>query len=210
MFLIFEALLLLAIDEKEGNLFHSVLDALEPGIAGAVLIELTMNNRIVLRDNRLQVVDQTPTENPLLDRALLAILETARPRKLKYWINTLVYNRIIDEVVQQLVEKDVLIRKKKRLRLVIPFSENAISQGASKYGVTHRLRQIVLGSLSPELPDKLLLAILYHASMLSLVFTRGECKAAQKQIKKLILDNQGESGLGSPWDEILAAACKIS
>ncbi len=204
---IFEALFILAVDDEDGDVVESVLRPLESILAGAVLAELVLRKRVELVDNRVCIFDQMPTEHPILDRALFDMIDTKEHRKLRYWINTLAYKKLMDEIGHQLVTRGVLVRKKKRLHLVNSCNEHSDVNIVPKYNLKNRLREIVLAGQPAELSEKVLLAFLYHSEMLKLAFTFGERKAAHKRIKKLITNDEGESSLGKTLDEIVAAAC---
>jgi Golgi phosphoprotein 3 len=204
---IFEALFILALDEEEGDIVESVLSTLESTLAGAVLTELVLQNRIELVDHRVNVTNQSPTGIPVLDKALFEIIDASKPRKLKYWINTLTYKKLLDEIAHQLIEKGVLVRKKKRLWLVSSSGDNG-NNFSAKYGLKSRLREIVLAGQEPDLSENVLLAFLYDSDLLKLVYTHGERKAAHKRDKKLIANDEEGSGLGEALDEIVDEACE--
>jgi golgi phosphoprotein 3 len=204
-----EALFILALDEEEGEIYESVANSLEFTLAGAVLAELVLQNRIELADHRVMVTDQTQTECPILDQALFDILDTSRPRKLKYWINTLVYKKIQAEVGHQLVEKGVLARKKKRLRQVIPVGENQEGNGTARHSLKKRLREIVFAGQAPDLSEKVLLAFLAHSELFKLVFKHGDRKAARQRVKNLIKNDEEGIRQDKTLDEIVDIACKL-
>jgi hypothetical protein len=141
---------------------------------------------------------------------LFGILDSARPRKVKYWINTLVYKKFLNETGHHLVEQGALVRKKKRLHLAMPSTEMANAGVSTKYGLKNRLRDIVLMGQPPDLPEKVLLAFLFYGKLLKLVFTHDERMAAHKRVKKLIEKDEKGSQLGETLDEIVAAACEMN
>ena len=167
-----------------------------------------MCNRIELTNSHIAVIDPTPTEHPILDKALFEILDTARPRKLKYWINTLIYKKYMAETGHYLVRKGVLVRKKKRLCLVISYGDHQEGLVTAKYDLKNHLRDIVLAGQPLELREKLLLADLYHSRLLKLVFRSGERKVARKRIKKLMLEDNECSSLSEAMNEIVEMACQ--
>ena len=179
---------------------------LEKVLAGAVLAELVLKNRIALVDDRVIVSDQTLTDHPVLDIVLFDMINSARPRKLRYWINTLIFIKIQNEIVQHLIEKGILARKKKRLHLVIPYDKSQSENDSAKDILKNHLRDVVMAGEQPELSELVLLAFLYHCDLLKLVFLHRERKAANKKVKKLIT-NVEESQLGETLDQIVAAAC---
>ncbi len=181
---VFEALFILALDEDEGYIVESVVEDFETALAGAVLAELALQERIDLKDDRVMVSNQECTGHPVLDKALNDILDENRRRKPRYWINTLAYKKL-QEIGYDLVEQGVLSRHKKRLHLAVSPGEDQALVPSLKYSIKSQLREIVLAGGQPELADQVLLSFLYHADLLRLVFTVGERKIASKEIKKL-------------------------
>jgi len=178
----------------------------EAALAGAVLAELVLQRRIALSDQRVVIIDETPTQHPVLDKTLFDILNAARPRKLRYWINTLTYQRLLDEIVHHLIERNVLMRKKKRLRLVSSHLESPAGDISAQYSLKNRLRETVLAGQAPQQAERVLLAFLMRTGLLKLIFTPGERKTAHKRIKKLIEYGEEESALGDTLNEILNAS----
>lgn len=211
MFTTFETLFLMAIDDEEGNLLDSAIEDLDPALAGAVLAELALTGRIKVEDGRVAVVDSTATENPILDHALDNILETGSKthvRKIKYWINTLTYGNLRSEIGQYLVEKGVLIRKKKHLCLVIPFGNDPKVQASAKYGLKNRMREIVLAGVPAGQNELIQLALLFHSGLLTLVFTPGERKAAAIKVQAMIAADIGKVILDETLQQIISVSTR--
>jgi len=201
---LFESLFILALDEDEGYIVESVVEDLESALAGAVLAELVLRKRISLNENNVVADDSSPTEHPILDKALFDIAAEAKVRKLKYWINTLAYKKFLQEIGHDLVEQGVLARHKKRLLLSAPESEEQEAREPSlKFKTKEHLRAVILAGEKAELTDKVLLMFLYQADLLRLVFTVGERKAASKRIRKLLKSDE-------PVDTLLDAVKKIA
>ena len=206
---IFEELFILALDEEEGEIPKSVEEKMEPILAGAVLAELLLHHRIELRDDRIVVQDQTPTENPILDISLFEILESSKPRKLRYWINTLVHSKIIEEIGHDLVRQEILVRKKKHLWMASPQGNGTNGKVSLQSNLKNKIDRIVTDGYDTELPDKALLAILYYGDLLKLVYKHRDRKEARKRIKTIVQPEDGAAVLGGSLDEIIATACEI-
>lgn len=205
---IFEALFILALDEDEGYIIESAVEKLEAALAGAVLAELALQQRIEIRDSRVLVSNPEHLNHPILDRALNAILDDTRPRKPRYWINTLVYHKVLREIGHDLVDQGVLFRHRKRLHLTTCSGKEQAKEPSLKYSLKVHLRKIVLAGGQPELTDQVLLSFLYHADLLRLVFTVGERKAALKQVRKLLQDSCGDDCLSEILKMIVTTACE--
>lgn len=154
------------------------------------------------------VTDQSATGHPILDKALFDMTEASKARRLRYWLNTLTYKKLMEEVGHHLVEQGVLVRKKKRLHLVIPYGASPNRNTSAQYDLKMRLREIVLTGQPPEMAESVLLAFLFYGDLLKLVFTHGERKTAHKRVKKLITDDDDKSCLGMTLDEIVTEACQ--
>jgi hypothetical protein len=189
-FTVFETLFLLAIDDEEGDLLETALKKLEPALAAALLAELILRGRIAIDENHIIVVDPTATEHPVLDHALYEMVDTARMRKVKYWINTFIYEKFCPEIGQTLVEKGILFRKKKRLLLAASSAMHSNGQASAKFHLKNRLREIVLAGHLAKIPELIVLALLYYCDLLNLVFTKGERKSAEKKTLSLVAENQ--------------------
>ncbi len=201
---VFEVLFILALDEEEGYIVESVVENLEIALAGAVLVELALQERIELRDGRVMVSNQEHSRHPILDRALNDVLNETRPRKPRYWINTLANKKLLQEIGHDLVEQGVFLRHKKRLRLPVSSGEDQAPIPLLKYSIKSHLREIVLAGGQPELADQVLLSFLYHADLLRLVFTVGERKIASKEIKNLFKNG----GLSETMKKFVTTACE--
>ena len=78
--LIAEDLLLLATDDATGKITVSSMN-LEPALAGAVVMELMVAGRVTIegeaRQSMVVVTDRTPLGDPVLDAALLSLIDKA-------------------------------------------------------------------------------------------------------------------------------------
>ncbi|MFU8875349.1 GOLPH3/VPS74 family protein [Micromonospora sp. SL4-19] len=112
-----DELVLLAYDDAGVNRLGR--PALDHGLAGAVLVELALAQRVDLADDRLVVRDPAPTGQPLLDTALATIGADRRRRSPKDWIPRLAKG-LPDQVLAGLVAAGVLRREEDRVLGVFP------------------------------------------------------------------------------------------
>ena len=82
-----EEILLLVIDEESGKIQDRLpVHSLRNAVAGALLMELTLSNRIDSDLHQLFVTDQTPLGEPVLDRALARIVADGQRRPISHWV----------------------------------------------------------------------------------------------------------------------------
>ena len=105
-----EEFLLLMLNEQSGYI------EMVPGwdfacvMAGAVIADLALENRIDTDLEALHLMDSTPTGDSLLDPTLKEISETAETNDTQYWIerNTARTEEIVTATLQRLVDKNIL------------------------------------------------------------------------------------------------------
>ncbi|MFD1152363.1 GOLPH3/VPS74 family protein [Saccharothrix hoggarensis] len=102
--------------------------ALGYGLAGALLVELALAERIDVVDKKVTVLNPTPTGRPVLDQALARIADD-KPRKPAHWIDKL-SKKLTEQVLDGLVAGGVLRREEDRVLLVFPRTRFPTPDGA--------------------------------------------------------------------------------
>ena len=105
-----QELILMLLNEETGY-FHQVPGwDLNCAVVGAVLAELSLRSRIDTDEESLFLVDETETDNPVLDLILKEIAAEPVQRNTQYWIERLAprAESIIDMVLDRLVDLKVL------------------------------------------------------------------------------------------------------
>jgi len=183
-----EKLFILTIDDG-GAAISSVKTSLRYELAGAMLVELALINKIQLKDNRLVLVDPAPSSEPLLGEILAMIPAEKKLRKLSHWLQIVGNKQIIKSVAGRLAEHNVIVIEKKQYSWVIPYQVSPRVNASAKYWVKQHLRGVVLAGEQAEPADIALLSLLKAFSLMRLVFTRDERKSANKKVDGLA---QGE------------------
>ena len=185
-----EKLFILSIDDDQGAMAASVKTTLRYGLAGALLAELALANKIQLQNDRLRVVDSTPTGEALFDDILLTVKGEKKLRRLSYWVEVIGSKQTVKQVAEQLAGQNVIMIEKKGYAWISPYIVYPQVDASAKYWVKHHLRAVVLAGEKPEVPDVALLSLLKACRLLRLVFTRDERKSASIKVDALV---QGEA-----------------
>jgi len=174
-----EGLVLLALDEDTGRLsgrFHSRRDSL----AGAVLMDLTLTERIRVEGRMLAVLDATPIGVPYLDRALAEIASTPGLRTVSGWLTRLGDHAggIESEAIDRLVARGFVRRENRRWLALFRETCHPTTDGRAERDLKRRLVDAVLSEnhLSPR--DAALVALVDHAGLLQTVLSRREADRA--------------------------------
>ncbi len=81
-----ESLVLLALDDEQGTVGWFSDDALNLGLAGALLADLALRERIAVAGRTVTTRDSTPVGEPLLDETLALVAGSARARDARGWV----------------------------------------------------------------------------------------------------------------------------
>lgn len=204
-----EEFFLLSIDDNKGKIIAEVSDGLELGLAGALLAELALQDRIGLKDKRLVVTNPAPTSDGALDEALEAIGNEKRLRKISWWIERFARRGLADPIAERLVKRNILKIEHKRNLWVIPYEVFPQVDASAKYWVKHHLRRAVLagGEATPGIIA--LLSLLKACRLLDLVFTRDEKKVARRKVEALVASEPFGAALAETIEEIEAAMSTV-
>ena len=181
-----EELLILSIEDGKGALTPFTSETLRYGLAGAILADLVLQEKVTLEKSRLALVDLTSTGDPILDEVIDALAKENKPRKVIHWINSMGSKKITRRIFHHLSEKGVLRSEEHRYTWVIPYEANSLMNASAKYWLKTRLRKVVLAGEEPELRTLLLLSLLKASRLLNLVFTRDERLEAGRQVGELV------------------------
>jgi len=147
-----EQLMLLALHDEKGSVIFSSSTALPYGLAGAMLLDLYFKKKIILQDNKVQVVDTTPTGDAMLDEALVLIQSSAKNRSIKHWVGKI--NSKIKGIKQRTVERLVVqnILKQEEHRFLWFFNVNRYPtlNAAPELEIRNKIRNIVLHDYSTQ------------------------------------------------------------
>lgn len=108
MFTIAESLILLGTDDEKGTSVSSA--SLGYGLAGSILAELAMMERLSLEDDKVIIIDDTLTEVSYFNSVIEEIKADHKARTVEYWVNHFANNTkaVHDPVYLSLVDKGIL------------------------------------------------------------------------------------------------------
>jgi hypothetical protein len=205
---LFEQLFLLSIDEEDGTLVPAVVMPLGYGLSGAILVELVIQERVKVKENRkLVVVDSAPLSDDLLDHFLEQIRDAEQPRKLSFWVKQ--FNaepkRMRHQIIERLIGKGVLTQDEMLLSWVVPYGDSPEQNASAKYLLKNRLRALQLTNQEPDLRDLSLLSLAKACNTLKLIFTIDERKWARRRIYELMVKQAMVNPLVQYIQEVEAA-----
>ncbi|MGB0522063.1 MAG: GOLPH3/VPS74 family protein [Flammeovirgaceae bacterium] len=191
-----EALLLIALDDHSGKFITENI-RLSYSLGGAILLELSKNNRIEIADDRVKLVNSTPMRNELLNQALESIKAVNQAKKVDHWIMRFGNKaaKIRKTIIQDLVERGVLEKREEKFLWVFTNHKYPTQNPDAENAVRKRLKAVVLQQQPAEEIDILLLSLLKVCKLTKEVF--GEAaKDSHVQERIIQLIEKEEIGKG--------------
>jgi Golgi phosphoprotein 3 len=197
MLSLYEELLLLSVDDDKGVVLPSTGKALSYGLAGAVLAELALQNKVRVNDKRrLEVTDTAPTGDKFLDKILQEIQTSDKARKISFWVDSLNTRskKIRKRVEGSLAEKGFIGQEEAQIIDAGSSPVDVQPSFPSKYEIKENLRAIILADRNGDLRSLALLSAARASSLLYLIFTKDERRYARRCIREKII----REALGKP------------
>ena len=148
-----EEILLLLLDDEKGTLPPVPQLTLHFVLAGGILMELAINNRIDCDIDTLEIINNDPSGDPILDQYLEKICNEPEQKDVKFWINAIADDgaAIVDLGFKRLVERGVLGESEKRFLWVMKTRSYPMIDGTVEREVKLRIMNILY---SDEIPDQ--------------------------------------------------------
>ncbi len=205
---LFEKFILIALDQKKGRFLIDSF-SLNYGLAGAILLELSDRNKIVIKNKRITIVDNKLTKNPIIDASLKLINKTKKDKKPRYWIYKLGnkssgFKRII---LKDLNEKKILRKETKNyLGKLIKIRRYPVVNPKEVNEIKSKLKKVVLEKEKPDIDVILILSLMASCKLTRILFaTKKDHREAKKKIRELTKDIEISEAVSQTLKEIQAA-----
>ena len=163
-----EELLVLVLDEGRGEFAPSLPPrSLNLALAGAVLMDLALENRIDTDLDRLMLIDSTPLGDEILDPTLAEIARDGRSRDTVYWLGRIAGrgDRIRNTALARLITRGILRSEAQGLLSLVPAVSRSRRYPTSDGQPVEEARLRVMRILfSDDVPDPRDIAIIALAN----------------------------------------------
>ncbi|ASK64099.1 hypothetical protein CFK37_19035 [Virgibacillus phasianinus] len=207
MFTIAEELLLLAMDDEKGTVVFSASDSLHYGLAGAILAELTILERIELNDNKVTVINEEKTGVTFLDRVLIEIKQSDKSKKVDNWINRISgeMGQMREDMIQLLVEKGVLKEEEKKVLWIFHQSTYPTDKEIPEQEIRNRVHASLFGDEKPNARTAILLSLIKSCNLVDEIFSKDERKEATKRLDRISKNNDYGKAVKTSIEEMQTA-----
>lgn len=202
-----EELMLIAWHPDRGKSRHTVDGRL---LAGAVLVDLAIAERIAVNDGRVDTTGASMTGDRLLDDALATIRADRKRRKVADWMSRLSSRlRLRDRVIDELVHQGVLRVERRRVLRIFTVTRHPVTDLAAWEAARRHIAEVL--AAEGELParDAALggLTAPFAGSLVKELYDDRDARKAATRRARALSKGEGISGdVGDAIREAQAAA----
>ena len=193
-----EEVLLLLLHDENGRFINVPSWSLDYAIAGGVLMELAMENRIDTDLQNLVLIDPTPTNDNLLDPTLAEIAAANEKRDTRFWVEHTARrsHQIREDALNRLIKVGILEREDDRFLWVFRSRRYPIIDGAAEREVKLRIMGVLFSEEIPSPRDVVIICLADACNIFASLLSRQELNRAAPridQVAKLDLIGQAMS-----------------
>ncbi|MCP3964908.1 MAG: GPP34 family phosphoprotein [Lentisphaerae bacterium] len=191
-----EEIYLLALDDITGKIIISSKDVVFDAVmVGAILSELSFNNRIDTDQEELYILNTEYTGYPVLDSVINLFRETDKKEtRIKHCLQVLMpHARELEKMtLEQLVKKGILKKVEEKVLWFFPSRRYPIINDTEIVDVETRLRALVMSSEIPAPRDAVLVSLVDASGLFHEILSPREYRRCKERIEQLAkLDNVG-------------------
>jgi hypothetical protein len=187
MLTMLEEVVLLAVDEKNGQLRSTREFGTAYALVGAIFFDLALARKIDTDTESIQIVDTSPTGNATLDRILGKMAKRPDLTTVRAWIEELFLDRqdLEGEALASLVEQGILRHEVSKLLWIIDVERFPMVNNRHQQHVKLRLAHAILTDEVPDTRDIMLVSIAEQCGLLGYVLSSAELANRKDRIQML-------------------------
>jgi hypothetical protein len=190
-----EEIILLMLNDEDGRFVRVPSWSVEYAIAGSVLMDLAMENRIDTDLEHLILLDSTPIDDDLLDSALADIAKGEK-NDVRFWVEHTAQHayEIREEALSRLVDVGVLEREDDRFMWVFKSRRYPTIDGTVEREVKLRIMGVLFSDEIPDPRDVMLICLADACGIFRELLSSRESRQASERIEQVRrLDLIGQS-----------------
>ena len=205
-----EEIILLMLHDDDGKFAHVPSWSTDRAMAGAVLMDLALENRIDTDPENLVLIDATPVGDSLLDPTL-ADIEAGDQRDARYWVEHTAKKgeQIREEALSRLVGAGILEQHDDRFLWVFRSRRYPVVDGQAEREVKLRIMEVLFSDQIPAPRDVVIIALADACGIFRELLPKRELQQAAdriEQVRKLDLIGQAMADTIHDMEMWLAAS----
>jgi Golgi phosphoprotein 3 len=187
MLTMLEEVVLLAVDEKTGNLRSSREFSTAYALVGAVFFDLALARKIDTDTETIHIIDRSATGNATLDHVLAQMAIRPKLTTVDEWIEHIFHLRadLEGEALASLTSQGILRHEKSKLLWIIDIERFPLVNNLPQQDVRKRLQQAILTDGIPDTRDIMLVSIAEPCGLLGYVLSDAQLEARRPRIQML-------------------------
>ena len=198
-----EEVTLLMLNDEDGGFVRVPGWSLQCAYAGAVLMDLALENRIDTDVSKLVLIDPTPVGDDLLDPILAQIAATSETHDARHWVEQIADSaeQIRERALGRLVEGGILRREEDRFLWMFQSRRYPIVDGEADREVKLRIMEVLFGNDIPHPRDVVIICLADACGILRELLSARELERASERIEQVRrLDLIGQAVSNAVWD----------
>lgn len=189
-----EEIVLLTLRDEDGKFLSVPVTSMQHALAGAVLMDLALENRIDTDPENLVLIDSTPVGDSLLDPTLEQIA-AGEQHDARHWVEQTARqaDEIREEALARLVERGILEQHDERFLWVFRSRRYPVIDGREEREVKLRILGVLLSDEIPDPRDIVIICLADACGILNQLLPKRELAGVRdriEQVRKLDLIGQ--------------------
>jgi golgi phosphoprotein 3 len=180
-------LVLLALNPQTGKIRSAASSALRYSLIGAVLLDLVLQGKITIDNNRLMVENASTTDDDFLDQCLNEVLAAPRIRTVSFWVRhwSRNYRGFQTIVLQNLVDLGVLMQQEQLVLWLFPVQRYFLTDESIQRTIINQVRAAVLEDIGLDSRMAALISLMKASHLTNALFIPEERREARSRIKAI-------------------------
>jgi golgi phosphoprotein 3 len=203
-----EKFLLIAQHPSKGRFMTGDLQ-INYGIIGALLLDMTLENKIAIEDDRLILKNESNSvDNTVISEITSIIRNSQKQRKIRYWVNKLsqksnIYKRSIMDGMEM---KGLIQIEHLRFLGLIPYRKSYLTDSRSRDSLIKQIRECVLFHKELNNENIVVLGLIEACRMHNIISSdRDELKTLRKELKVIIKESPIAEAVDKTIKQVQAA-----
>jgi len=198
-----DKLFLLALDDEKGT-FVSESEVFGYCIAGAILFELSIKERIQIVENKVKIANKEKLNDEVLDYCLEIISDSKKDRIVSHWIESIGSKEgsLRKKVLDKLISLEILEEKENKILWVFTNKKYPTKNELPENRLRKRLSDIIVNKSKAEMDEIMIISLVDSCGLNKEVYGKEIAKNKDKEIKSIIKAYQFADSTGKLIKEL--------
>lgn len=195
--------ILLALNDDKGT-FASEPFAMTYGLAGAILLELSLRECITITNKKVHLKNKQRIGDGLLDKYFELIFKSKKDRTVMHWIQSFgnKERKIKKEILDKLIQKGILTKREEKFLWVFNNDKFPTVNSKPENTLRKRLYDIIEFDKSPQVDELMLICLIDTCKLNRTVYGKERAKNCKDRIRTIIADAKKSKDISATIKEV--------